>query len=119
MVKRLEWLSVLRIRASRLNRSSPWASSEKRVGKIFIATSRLSRVSLARNTSPIPPAPSGEMISYGPNWVPGARGIMDRDYNPEKRCPVPSDFKCLINAQTGQVDLTCPIIRLTRQVEFD
>jgi hypothetical protein len=29
---------------------------------------------------------------------------MDRDYNPEKRCPVPSDFKCLINAQTGEVE---------------
>lgn len=35
-----------------------------------MATSRPSRVSLARYTSPIPPAPSGATISYGPNLLP-------------------------------------------------
>src|SRR6185295_18617897 len=37
------------------------------------ATSRPSRVSRARYTSAIPPAPSRESTSYGPTLVPGAR----------------------------------------------
>lgn len=40
-----------------------------------MATERSNRVSCARYTSPIPPEPRGERISYGPNRVPGARGI--------------------------------------------
>src|SRR5215470_17894418 len=35
-----------------------------------MATKRPSLESRARYTSPIPPAPSGETISYGPNRVP-------------------------------------------------
>jgi hypothetical protein len=46
---------------------------------IVIATSRPSRVSLARYTSPIPPAPRGAIISYGPNLVPAGR-VIARDY---------------------------------------
>jgi len=42
---------------------------------ILTATSRLSRVSIARYTSPMPPAPSRPMISYGPRRVPGGRSI--------------------------------------------
>jgi NYN domain len=38
-------------------------SAENSAGRIFTATSRPSRVSLARYTSPIPPAPSGPTIS--------------------------------------------------------
>src|SRR5262245_42998749 len=37
-----------------------------------MATSRPRRVSRARYTSPIPPAPSGATIWYGPNRVPTA-----------------------------------------------
>ena len=40
---------------------------------IFSATSRCSLVSRAPYTSPIPPAPSGERISYGPRRMPGLR----------------------------------------------
>jgi hypothetical protein len=46
-----------------------------------MATVRSSRVSRARYTSPIPPAPSGARISYGPSLVAGASGIGGRDYN--------------------------------------
>src|SRR5438874_1343010 len=38
-----------------------------------MATMRSSRVSRARYTSPMPPAPIGEMISYGPSRVEGWR----------------------------------------------
>src|SRR4030095_17086184 len=38
-----------------------------------IATSRPSRGSRARYTSPIPPAPRAETISYGPRRAPGMR----------------------------------------------
>ena len=37
------------------------------------ATSRLSFVSRARNTCPIPPSPIGAVISYTPRRAPGAR----------------------------------------------
>src|SRR6266571_952446 len=40
-------------------------------GRIFSATLRSSLVSPASHTSPIPPAPSGEIISYGPKRTPG------------------------------------------------
>ena len=44
-------------------------------GRTLMATSRSRRVSCARYTSPIPPAPSGERISYCPRIVPGVRGM--------------------------------------------
>src|SRR5262249_9916663 len=40
-----------------------------------MATVRSRRVSRARYTSPMPPAPIGETISYGPNPVPEAKAI--------------------------------------------
>src|SRR5512133_1031418 len=40
-----------------------------------MATSRPRRGSRARKTSPMPPAPRGERISYGPSFVPGESGI--------------------------------------------
>jgi hypothetical protein len=49
-------------------------------GKILMATSRESRVSFARYTSPIPPAPSEATISYGPSLVPEVRAIAARHY---------------------------------------
>src|SRR5882724_2985542 len=56
--------------ASRSNRCLRSASEENCAGKILIATVRPRRVSRARYTSPIPPAPSGETISYGPSLAP-------------------------------------------------
>src|SRR5262249_8744264 len=44
-------------------------------GKTLTATSRCSRESWARYTSPIPPVPRGPRMTYGPRCVPAARGI--------------------------------------------
>lgn len=44
-----------------------------------MATVRSRRVSLDRYTSPIPPAPNGATISYGPSRVP-AESAMDLYY---------------------------------------
>ena len=49
------------------------ASAANASGRILMATSRSSRVSRARYTSPIPPAPRAERISNGPSRVPEAR----------------------------------------------
>jgi len=46
----------------------------------LMATSRSRRVSRARYTSPIPPAPMGAMISYGPSLVPLDRFTDWSDY---------------------------------------
>src|SRR5690348_14619590 len=44
-------------------------------GRTLMAASRSSRVSLARYTSPIPPAPIGARITYGPILSPAESGI--------------------------------------------
>jgi len=44
-----------------------WISVERE--SYFAGTRRFSLVSLARYTSPMPPAPSGARISYGPRRV--------------------------------------------------
>src|SRR5438477_6636479 len=69
------WFSDASVWASRVNRTSRSASLAKRSGSTLIATSRLSLVSRARYTSPMPPAPIGATISYGPRRVPAARGM--------------------------------------------
>ena len=54
----LGWLRLARICASRLNRASRSGSAAKASGRSFRATSRLSCVSVACQTCPIPPSPS-------------------------------------------------------------
>src|SRR3989304_6668485 len=59
----------------------------KASGKTFRATSRFSRESRARYTSPIPPAPISATTSYGPIFVPrvSIRSFAAREpaqYNP-------------------------------------
>src|SRR5258708_5617278 len=63
-------------RASRSKRCFRPGSKERGVERILTATSRPRRVSRARYTSPIPPAPSGARISYGPSLVPEVKAIM-------------------------------------------
>src|SRR6266508_3879025 len=70
----LGWFREARSLASRWKRASRSASLANSAGSALIATSRWSRVSRARYTSPIPPEPRGEAISYDPNRVP--RGIV-------------------------------------------
>jgi len=48
----------------------PFEASLSGSPQILIAISRLSRVSLARYTSPMPPLPIGATSSYGPSLVP-------------------------------------------------
>jgi hypothetical protein len=60
-----------------------------------MATVRSSRVSRARYTSPIPPAPSGPTISYGPSLVPCDRPIVGRHYSLELPVSQNSAEPCL------------------------
>ena len=46
--------------------------------RIFSATSRCSRLSRARYTSPIPPVPRRPRIWYGPSRVPASRDMEER-----------------------------------------
>src|SRR5215472_135941 len=69
------WFSAAAARASYSKRSKRSGSEVRNSGRILIATSRSNRVSRARYTSPIPPAPRGERISYCPRIAPGARVI--------------------------------------------
>src|SRR5215475_8943789 len=56
--------------ASRSNRVFRFGDAIRAEFSTLIATVRSKRVSRARYTSPMPPAPSGAMISYGPSRVP-------------------------------------------------
>src|SRR5215469_14799448 len=69
------WFNAARTLASRSNRASRSGSWARAEGSTLIATSRSSLVSRARYTSPIPPAPIGARISYGPNFSPAERDI--------------------------------------------
>src|SRR5262249_45131815 len=69
-------------RAAFSTRFSLDASDASAEGRTLTATSRPKRVSRARYTSPIPPAPSGDWISYGPSFVPEVRAIRGRNYIP-------------------------------------
>src|SRR5260370_33434317 len=66
----LGWFNEEMVRASRSKRSLASGLSARCGGRILMATLRSRRVSRARYTSPIPPAPSGAPISYGPSFVP-------------------------------------------------
>ena len=57
-----EWFSEARSRASRSKRPMRSTSAAKAFGSSLSATSRPSRVSVARKTSPIPPAPIAAVI---------------------------------------------------------
>jgi hypothetical protein len=71
------WLSAPAAHASCSNRRRRSASAENDSGKTLRATSRARRVSLARYTSPIPPAPIRLTMSYGPRRAPAVRGMDD------------------------------------------
>src|SRR6516165_664761 len=75
MVQILGWLSAEAARASRWNRSRVCGDAVKASGRTLMATPRSRRVSLARYTSPMPPAPSEDWISYGPRRAPAASGM--------------------------------------------
>src|SRR5438552_5578373 len=70
--------------ASRSRRSRKLRSDESFSGRTLMATVRSSRVSRARYTSPMPPAPSAVWISYGPSLVPAVSAICARHYSPNE-----------------------------------
>src|SRR5882762_210781 len=70
------WLSEASTCASRWKRARRSGSSANVSGMTFNATSRPSFVSRARYTSPIPPAPRAERISYAPTRVPAFRSML-------------------------------------------
>ena len=57
-----EWFNWAALSASRVKRVSASGFSAKRAGKTLSATSRSSEICRARNTAPIPPAPSRRNI---------------------------------------------------------
>src|SRR5262249_58933240 len=70
MAVMLGWLSDANTCASRLKRERRSGSFVNASGRSLRATSRLSFVSDARYTSPIPPSPSFETTRYGPSELP-------------------------------------------------
>src|SRR5215510_12944206 len=82
----LGWFSAEAARASCSNRASRSEIFDTSSGSTFSATSRPSLESLARYTSPIPPAPSGAITSYGPNRLPAE--IINSIQNPKSMEPV-------------------------------
>src|SRR5437763_11724914 len=66
----LAWESCDMVRASRSKRSFRLGLETKCPERTLMATSRPRRVSRARYTSPMPPAPNCPVTSYGPNLVP-------------------------------------------------
>src|SRR5438132_757306 len=75
MIATLGWLNEARTFASRWNRATRSWSAVNPSGRILTATSRSSRVSRARYTSPMPPAPMSERTSYGPRREPAVSTI--------------------------------------------
>src|SRR5271163_5082289 len=79
------WFSEARTLASRSKRASRSGSRASASGKTLIATARSSFTSRARYTSPMPPAPSGAWISYGPKFVPELRVIRRCGLYPQRQ----------------------------------
>src|SRR5437667_11359679 len=80
-VQMLGWENFEMVRASRSNRCRSAESDEWCEGNTLIATVRSRRESRARYTSPMPPAPTGLTISYGPSFVPE-----ESDTAPPREC---------------------------------
>src|SRR5580692_11126010 len=97
----LGWFSEEIARASRSKRCLASDLSERCAGRILIATVRSRRVSRARYTSPIPPAPKGETISYGPSFVPQVKAIRARHYSPEEARSDPT----IVDGQSANLPL--------------
>src|SRR5512135_3236429 len=101
------WLREARTWASRVKRARRSASRAKRSGSTLIATSRWRRVSRARQTSPMPPAPRRDRTSNGPRREPGSRGmaVVTIIYNPSlmsfSRALAPAPLVLLLAAARG------------------
>src|ERR1700761_8883910 len=81
MVRMFGWFSAATERASCSKRLRRSPSLGNVAGRILMATSRPSRASRALYTSPMPPAPTSDTISYGPSFVPAGRAKVRGLYN--------------------------------------
>src|SRR5215471_18690160 len=114
------WFRAASVCASRVNRARRSGSAANSSGRTLSATSRFSFVSRARYTSPMPPAPIGARISYGPRLVPEVRAIgvgfyssrwmfgMTRMRQSRRRLqagdqPGPGDFPIALHRDDGNV----------------
>src|SRR5476649_97443 len=82
MLTILGWFRAEADFASRTKRSAELALGTQSPRKTLMATTRFRRLSRALYTSPMPPAPSGVRISYGPSFVPPVNAIRERNYRP-------------------------------------
>ena len=101
------WLRLARICASRLNRARRSGSAAKASGRIFSATSRLSCVSVACQTCPMPPSPEEGGHVVVPEAGAGGQGhggldagqlYLDSGLGRDVGGPVPESFRdtCLV-----------------------
>src|SRR5215212_3187086 len=79
------WLSAASTLASRSKRASRSWSPANSAGIALIATSRPSLLSRARQTSPIPPFPSGPVTAYGPRFEPTVSVMVRRKISQNRR----------------------------------
>ena len=118
MAAMLGWLSDANTVASRLNRARRSASCANAEGSVLSATSRPSLVSRARKTSPIPPAPSDETISYSPSRVPGGSDMNRVNYigvaGPELEDYCPSLKLCDVSILMFGVLTGCDAARIVQ-----
>src|SRR5262249_11981088 len=85
---RCGWSSPAIVCASRSSRAFISTLSEKCAGRTLIATVRFSRVSRALYTSPCPPTPMAERISYGRSFAPTAKVMVSASRHLEIGLPV-------------------------------
>src|ERR1700761_1727178 len=100
MVTMLGWLSADADCASCWKRSRRPLSPARWSGRTLSATSRPRRVSRARYTSPIPPDPSGERISYAPNRAPATSAIGSHQITSNR---IPVSMRCYDSRRFGEV----------------
>ena len=97
------WFSDARSWASRRKRATRSGSCVNDSGSTLSATSRLSFGSLARYTSPMPPAPSGESTSYIPSLDPEGSGIDRRRLSSPLLSPLPNGAGDLESGAEGGI----------------
>src|SRR5215470_6179875 len=85
------WFRIPAARASCSKRRRRSASVDKDAGRTLMATSRPSRGSFARQTSPMPPAPICERTSYGPRRDPDVSVMREAEILARRRSAASAD----------------------------
>src|SRR5215471_2271527 len=102
------WFNAASAFASRSKRATRSWSSKNSSGSSLIATLRSSLASRALQTSPMPPAPSGAINSYGPRRLPGVmQTFRPVDHDPHGRRGVGNTLDRREEAAIGR-HVECP-----------